>query len=76
MIMTLDQLPTGRNAAVMAVNSDEPLKRKLYDFGLVAGTQIQCRYRSPKGDVTAIALRGSVLALRTEDLRRIIVRPD
>ena len=49
------------------------LRRRLAEFGLVPGTKVRCRYRSPDGGVTAIGLRGAVLALRTGDLRRITV---
>ncbi len=71
---TLDRIHPGRNASIVEVCTEEGLRRRLTDFGLVPGTKVQCRYRSPYGDVTAIALRGSVLALRTRDLRGIRVR--
>lgn len=70
----LDCLRPNGEAVVLEVNTDGALRRRLRAFGLVPGTKVRCRYRCPWGTVTAIALRGSVVALRTEDLRKIRVR--
>ncbi|HIT33796.1 MAG TPA: ferrous iron transport protein A [Candidatus Faecousia intestinigallinarum] len=71
---SLDAIRPGKQAVVIQVNTEEALRRRLRDFGLVPGTKVSCRYRSPWGDVTALSLRGSVLAMRTKDLRKIRVR--
>lgn len=70
----LDQLRPGRKAVVTKVDTEPALTRKLRDFGLVPGTTVCCKYRCPWGTVTALELRGSVLALRTRDLRKIRVQ--
>lgn len=70
----LNHIRPGVRAVVTQVNTDEALKRKLKAFGLVPGTTVCCRYRCPWGDVTALELRGCVLALRTRDLCKIRVR--
>lgn len=70
----LDQLRPGMRGVVIKVDTDAALTKKLRAFGLVPGTAVFCRYRCPWGDVTALELRGSVLALRTRDLCRIRVR--
>lgn len=71
---SLDCIRPGARAVVTKVNTDGALQSRLRDFGLVPGTTVCCRYRSPWGDVTALELRGSVLALRTRDLRKIQVQ--
>lgn len=71
---SLDQIKPGTQAVVLRVNTDVALCKRLRDFGLVPGTKVTCRYRNPWGDVTALELRGSTLALRTADLRKIRVR--
>lgn len=71
---TLDRVHPGMNAVVRNICTQDALRKRLAEFGLVPGTKVQCRYRSPDGGVTAIALRGSVLALRTRDLKQIVVR--
>ena len=70
---TLDRVHPGMNAVVRTIYTRDGLRKRLAEFGLVTGTKVQCCYRSPDGGVTAIGLRGSVLALRTGDLRRIVV---
>lgn len=64
----------GECAVVTEIAVGKALTARLRDFGLVPGTAVRCCYRSPGGQVTALALRGSVLALRTRDLEKIRVR--
>ena len=70
----LDQLRPGAVAVVREINTDPVLRHRLRDFGLIPGTKVKCCYRCPWGQLTALELRGSVLALRTKDLRKIRVR--
>lgn len=70
----LDRVGPGAVAVVTQVNTAPELRHRLKAFGLIPGTKVCCRYRCPWGHVTAIEFRGSVLALRTEDLRKIRVR--
>ena len=69
----LDRLPIDIPAVVVRIDCRKDLKRRLKDFGLVVGTEICCRYRSPDGGVTALEFRGSVLALRTADIKGVRV---
>ncbi len=70
----LDCIRPGMRAVVTQIYTDAAMQRRLKAFGLVPGTVVRCRYRCPWGDVVALELRGSVLALRTRDLRKIRVR--
>ena len=74
MEVTLDRLPQGIPATVLQLSCKPELSRRLRDFGLVPGTKVRRRYASPGGHVMAIELRGSMLALRRNDLHRIRVR--
>lgn len=74
MLLNLDQLCTGVWANVIGIDTSRQLRQRLREFGLVPGTRVRRRYASPGGDVVAIELRGSVLALRTQDLRKIRVQ--
>lgn len=76
MEISLNRLPAGARAEVIRVNTDMAVTKKLRAFGLVPGTKIRCTYRCPWGDVTALEFRGSVLALRSDDLRKITVKVD
>ena len=58
---------------VLHIQEDGDLRKRLRDFGLVPGTQVICRYRSPGGFVTALEFRDTVIALRKNDLKKIQV---
>jgi len=70
----LHQLPPGKTAVVTKILTEPWLACCLKNYGLIPGTVVSCRYRSPGGQVTALAFRGTVLALRTSQLRKIRVR--
>ena len=74
MEMGLNQLRLGEMAKVTGV--DGMLQSRLKDFGLVPGTRVCCRYRTPGGKVTAVEFRGTTVALRTRDLQAIRVQPE
>ncbi len=71
MDITLDALKTDKMAVVTHIETDEALIKRLRAYGLVPGTIVRCRYRSPGGGVVALELRGSVVALRAGDLKKI-----
>lgn len=71
---SLNCLQPGCWAVVTDVNTDEKTRSRLRDFGLIPGTRVTCRYKSPGGQVTALGFRGTVIALRTRELRKIRVR--
>lgn len=73
MEISLDRLGLGRLGVVTHIDTDAHMKSRLRAFGMVPGTQVRCRYRSPGGSVTALEFRGSVVALRTRDLQRILL---
>ena len=74
MEVSLGQLRLGRQGTVTAIDAPAALKKRLQAFGMVPGTDVRCRYRTPGGSVTAVELRSSVIALRTRDMRYIRVR--
>lgn len=74
MKVSLARLPVGIPATVVFMSCDRSLVRRLHDFGLIPGTTLIVRYRSPYGGVTALECRGAVIALRTKDLRGIQVQ--
>lgn len=71
MEITLDRLGMDKMAVVTHINTEETLKERLRDYGLIPGTIVRCRYLSPDGSVMALELRGSVVAMRRKDLRGI-----
>ena len=76
MITELSRLEPGQGCTVLDISVSGALEARLRDFGLVSGTQVTCRYFSPDKAVTALGLRGAVLALRRADLAGIRVQLD
>lgn len=74
MQMRLNCLNTGCRGTVTKIETAESLKRRLYQFGLVPGTPVTCLYRNCAGDLMALELRGSMLALHARDAGRIWVK--
>ena len=74
MEVSLDKLTVGVPATVVHVGCSGALCKRLGDFGLIPGTVVMTRYRSPGGGVTALECRGAVLAMRTKDLKGVLVK--
>lgn len=74
MEIPLDKLDYGMKAVVTHIGSQELLRCRLRAYGLIDGTEVALRYRSPDGGVTALELRGTVVAIRTKELKKIRVR--
>ena len=71
--MTLNELPLGKDAVIVAVGGTGALRRHLLDMGLTPKTKIMVRKRAPMGDPIELHLRGYELTLRLDDAREIAV---
>jgi len=71
--ISLNQLPIGRKANVLALTSDGTVRRRMLDLGIVDGTEIQPLYKSPSGNPVAYLIRGAVIALRSDISEKIMV---
>ena len=49
------------------------LRRRLLDLGFIPGTVLVPAFKSPFGDPIAYLVRGTLLALRSEDSKTILV---
>ena len=56
---------------IVSINCVGPIHRRLLDLGLIQDTSIKAVLKSPFGDPTAYEVRGSTIALRTEDAQSI-----
>lgn len=72
-IMLCDMKP-GERVVVTKITDENSLKGRLREFGMVPGTELHCRYLSPGGDLAALELRGTVIAVRRKDLTGIYAR--
>jgi ferrous iron transport protein A len=65
--MLLTSLPVGSKGKVVELIAKGNKRRRLLDLGLIPGTIVEVKRRSPSGDPTAYLIRGTVLALRHEE---------
>lgn len=72
-IHTLDTLPIGKSAKIHSLTSNNLERRRMLDFGLIPGSQITAVYKSPFGNPTAYLIKGTVIALRNEDAKKILI---
>lgn len=73
MDMALSDLGLDKWVTVVKVDGAEVLRNRLRAYGIVPGTRVCCRYRTPCGTVTALEARSGVVALRTGDMGSIRV---
>jgi len=66
-IRKLSELEQGKRAMVLNIDSEDNMRRRLQDLGLIKGTEVTCIQKSPLGDPIAFLIRGAVIALRCED---------
>ena len=72
--MTLNALPLHRCALVSGLCTTGAMRRRLLDIGLTPGTEVEALCRSGFGGMTAYRLRGTVVALRSEDAATVQIR--
>lgn len=73
---TLNEINPGQQAVVQELMSTGSMRRRLLDIGLIKNTRVECIGRSPGGDPSAFLIRGAVIAIRSEDLKDILVMPN
>jgi len=71
--LTLDRLPIGCTATVVALGQEGAERRRLLAVGFVPGARVTAHRRSPLGDPIAYRVRGGTVALRREQARSITV---
>ena len=71
---TLDKLRPGQLASVTEIDGEDAVTARLMEMGLCEGEPIEVIGRAPLLDPVTILVRGSRLALRTADARRVHVR--
>lgn len=71
---TLDALPVGARATVVAVDGHGAFRRRLLELGFLPGTAVARTGQAPLGDPLTIEVRGAVLCLRAADARHVRVQ--
>jgi len=71
--MSLSDIKVGDKVVIKQVNAKENIKRRLLDIGLIEGTKVECVLKSIFKDPVAYFVRGTVIAIRKEDSKDILV---
>lgn len=71
--LSLNDLEIGKTGKVVLLKSYGNERRRMLDLGLVKDTKVEALYKSPTGDPKAYYIRGAVIALRSEDAKKIII---
>lgn len=72
-LIPLSILPIGGFAKVKEIISEGKIRRRMMDLGLIADTKVESLRKSPSGDPIAYEIRGTVIALRSEEASKILV---
>ena len=70
----LAELKIGQQAVVTELNLFDSMRRRLQDICLIEGTIVECLGKSPLGDPSAFLIRGAVIALRSDETKRVVVQ--
>jgi len=69
----LYDLPIGKLGRIKSLTAKGNIRRRLMDLGFVENTPVEALRRSPWGDPIAYQIRGTVIALRSEEASKIFV---
>lgn len=72
-INTLNDLPSGVDGRVTAVNGGGAVMRRLMEMGVVPGVEVQVVKAAPFGDPIEVRVRGYSLAMRRSEADSIEV---
>jgi ferrous iron transport protein A len=69
----LSELALGEGGTVSALDICGSMRRRLLDVGLSPGTEVFCVGKSPLGDPHLFFVRGTLIAIRKRDAKKIIL---
>ncbi len=70
---TLNKTKVGDIVKIVQINSEPSIKRRFQDLGIIKNSKLECVLKSPFNDPSAYLIRGTVIALREDDSKNIIV---
>ena len=69
----LSDVSIGNKCIVKKIYNDINIKRRFYDLGLIPNVEIEVVFKSPFGDPTAYLIKGSIIAIRDDDAKKVEV---
>lgn len=73
-IYPLSAVKLNNTVIIHSINCKENIKRRLLDLGLCENTKITPIFKSFSNDPTAYSVRGSLIAIREDDSKNILIK--
>ena len=73
MSLTLNLINIGEKAVVKSLSNPPLMKQRLLDLGITPGTDIECIHTDFSGNIKAFWVKGTLVAIRSEDSSKIFV---
>ena len=70
---TLNELKKGEKAKISNLEIEGTIKRRLLDIGLIKDSLVECVLESPFKDPKAYWIRGTLIAIRNKDAKKIYI---
>lgn len=70
---TLNKLPLNSMGKIRSLDFSGKDRRRFLDLGFTIGAKVHAIFSSPFGDPVAYMVRGTVIALRNEEAKKIII---
>jgi len=74
--MYLNNISKDSEYKIKNINTNEIVKRRLYDIGIIDGSKIKLLYISPSKNIKAYLIRDSIISIRDSDAQQIEVCND
>ena len=74
--MYLSNISKHKEYKIKNINTDEIIKRRLYDMGIINGAKIKILYISPSNNIKAYLIRDTIISIRNKDAKMIEVYDD
>lgn len=74
MVYPLHELKPGERAEIVWVISEPPMSLRLEELGFTATAQVTCILKGRRGHMSAYQIQGTVIALRPQNAREVLVR--
>ena len=71
---SINNLKPSQRGVIINIALPEQMKRRMFDLGLIEGTEIECTASAVLGEPKAYLIRGSVFAIRKEEGKKIFIR--
>ena len=74
--MYLNNISKHKEYKIKNINTNEIIKRRLYDMGIINGAKIKLLYVSPSKRIKAYLVRDTIISIRNKDAKMIEVYDD